>query len=378
MKTTVQRIALPDNRRILAISDVHGHASGLRSVLEKAGFCERDVLIIVGDLVEKGPESLAALRFVMELTRRYTVYPLLGNVDLWRLERLLSSDTALQQELARYSLKAKKWWGTSFLEELCEEIGETVSEEMDTQAVFARIRKQFAAELAFLAGLPTVLETQNMIFVHGGIPHEQLHLLEGGDAYPLLKCDAFYRQGLQFSKYVAVGHWPVALYSSGFPCANPLIDRERRILCLDGGCGMKDDGQLNLLSIPDWRSEDFQWYTWDDLPVITALEDQSASQDSGYIRWGDHQIQLLEQRGDAARILHHGREMEVPADYVTQKEGQYYCSDITDYRLPVSAGDRLALVLEWPGHGCYVKKNGASGWYRGAYEKEAGRMEAEA
>lgn len=367
MKTTIQRVSLPDDRRILVISDVHGHASGLRSVLEKAGFCEQDVLIIVGDLVEKGPESLEVIRLVMELCRRYTVYPLMGNVDLWRTEMLLSMDETLQMNLVRYSLKAKKWWGISFLEELCAEIGETVSENMDTQEVFARLRTHFAAEFAFLSGLPTVLETQNMLFVHGGIPHEQLDQLEDGDAYPLLKCDAFYHQGQHFSKYVVVGHWPVVLYSTGFPCANPLIDRERRIICLDGGCGMKDDGQLNLLSIPDWRSEDFSWYTWDDLPVITAMEEQPASQESGYIHWGDHQVELLEIRGDAARIRHHGREMEVPAEYVTEKEGQHFCNDTTDYCLPVSAGDRLSLIMEWPGHGCYVKKNGASGWYKGNY-----------
>ena len=104
MQTTVQRVQFPDNRRILMISDLHGHASGLRVLLEEAHFSEQDVLVIVGDLVEKGPENLQTIRYVMELCRKYTVYPVMGNVDLWRVECLLSDDPDVQLGMVKYSL----------------------------------------------------------------------------------------------------------------------------------------------------------------------------------------------------------------------------------------------------------------------------------
>ena len=79
--------------------------------------------MIVGDIVEKGPENLKALRYVMELCRKKTVYALMGNVDLWRLERLLSDEVEKQRSLLSYSIKASQWWPSTFLGELCEEIG---------------------------------------------------------------------------------------------------------------------------------------------------------------------------------------------------------------------------------------------------------------
>ena len=367
MQTTIQRVQFPDNRRILMVSDIHGHASGLRSLLEQADFDEQDVLVIVGDFVEKGPESLQTLRYMMELCRKYTVYPMMGNVDLWRVECMLSDDPSVQLGMVQWSLRALQWWPNSFLGEMCSERGIPLNMEMDTQTVFPRLRAHFAEELSFLQNLPTILETQNMIFVHGGIPHERLDELEGTPAHPLMKRDHFMEEGLSFDKYVVVGHWPVALYSKQYPCSNPVIERERRIISLDGGCGVKTDGQLNLLIIPEWQSEAFELRTWCDLPVITAMEPQKASAECGYIRWGDHYVDLLEQTDSVARIRHHNREMLVPADFLWEDNGQSCCDDYTDYCLPVNAGDCLRLIRSTP-EGCYVKKNGVTGWYKGRYQ----------
>jgi len=369
MQTSVQRVQFPDNRRILMVSDIHGHASGLRALLEKACFDEQDVLVIVGDLLEKGPENLQAIRYVMELCSRYTVYPLMGNVDLWRLECLMSDDPAVQRGMVQYSLNALKWWESSFLGELCSELGIPMNLDMDTQAVFPKLRAHFAGELAFLQNLPIILETQRMIFVHGGIPHERLDELVSVDPYSLMKWDHFMEEGLRFSKYVTVGHWPVTLYSSCYPCYNPVINHQQRIISLDGGCGVKTEGQLNLLVLPDWRSEAFEHFEWTHLPVITALEDQQETTDCGFIHWGDHLVTVLENQGETSRVLHHGREWTVPSDFLWETNNGTGCSDFTDRHLPVETGDQLYLIRRYS-FGCYVKKDGMTGWYMGRYQTE--------
>ena len=77
----VIRPHIPPGRRVLAISDIHGNLSFFRGVLEKARFSPADVLILVGDLFEKGEESLNLLRALLELSQTHTVYPLCGNCD---------------------------------------------------------------------------------------------------------------------------------------------------------------------------------------------------------------------------------------------------------------------------------------------------------
>lgn len=369
MNTTIRRVTLPDHRRILMISDIHGHADGLRAILEKARFTKDDVLIIVGDLIEKGPQSLETVRLVMELCRTHTVYPLMGNVDLWRWEFLSGQRGPDWQRMKNYAFNALGWWGSSLLHEMCEEMGEPLARETDMDALLPRVRKHFKAEIDFLGSLPTILNTQRMIFVHGGLPHERLDELEGTDAFPLLKFDDFYSAGLSFQKYVVTGHWPTVLCSKTYPVYKPIIDPERHIICLDGACGVKTEGQLNLLALPDWTSDDFTLYTWDDLPTITALETQASSpkEEARYIPWNDHAVEMLKQGEEVSQVLYHGKPMTVPTQFIFDHNGVLSCIDTTDYELEVRPGDRLSLILKLS-CGCFVKKDSVSGWYFGRYE----------
>ena len=68
-------------RRILAVSDIHGNLPFFRGLLQKVRFTLEDILVLDGDMLEKGRDSLALLRYMMELSRTHTVYPICGNCD---------------------------------------------------------------------------------------------------------------------------------------------------------------------------------------------------------------------------------------------------------------------------------------------------------
>ena len=94
---TVKRLTFPEGRRVLAISDIHGNLPFLKGVLAAAHYGPDDILVLVGDLVEKGPDSLTTLRFIMELAEWNTVYGLRGNCD-----NLVSEFVAARGEEERF------------------------------------------------------------------------------------------------------------------------------------------------------------------------------------------------------------------------------------------------------------------------------------
>ena len=359
----VIRPHIEPGRRVIAVSDIHGNLPFLKGVLDKAGFTPDDVLIIVGDLLEKGQESLATLRHVLELQKTHTVYALCGNCD----------DIAQAFLEDRPGIDKAVWpffsyWRERFLlVQMAAEAGLPLPERADDMpALRAALLDRFPAETGFLLNLPTILEVGNFLFVHGGVPREDR--LDELEAYPCMKNDDFLGQGHSFHKWVVVGHWPVTLYNSHIQRSVPLIDRDRHIASIDGGCVLKVDGQLNALIIPDVYGDtlDYTWY--DGLERVTALDGQEASPDSLNIRWSDSVVDILREDGDCVLVRHptSGRELWLPRDFVSvwPRDGLIHTEDATDYRLPVSPGDTLSLVRETQ-RGFLVKTGGITGWYYG-------------
>ena len=105
---TVFRPDIEPGRRVIAVSDVHGNLPYLKGLLKKVGFSPDDVLILVGDLLEKGRDSLATLRYVMELQKKYTVYPLCGNCDY--IDRMFLEGRAIEN--AAFSQRMNSRYGS--------------------------------------------------------------------------------------------------------------------------------------------------------------------------------------------------------------------------------------------------------------------------
>ena len=358
----VIRPRIEPGRRVIAVSDVHGNLPFLKGVLEQVGFTRSDALIIVGDLLEKGKDSLATLRYVLELQKTHTVYPLCGNCDDIAqafLEDRPGIDKAVWPIL-------NYWRERALLIQMAAEAGLPFPERVDDMpALRAALLDRFPEETGFLLNLPTILEAGNFLFVHGGVPREDR--LEELEAYPCMKNDDFLGQGHSFRKWVVVGHWPVTLYDSHIQRSAPLIDRQRHIASIDGGCVLKVDGQLNALIIPDVYGDTLEHTWYDGLERVTALDGQEASPDPLNIRWSDSVVEVLREEGDRALIRHpsSGRELWLPRDFISVwRDGKTHTEDATDYRLPVSPGDTLALVKQTQ-RGCLVKKDGITGWYYG-------------
>ena len=358
----VQDVVFPPRRRVVAVSDIHGNLPFLKGLLDKIGFSRADILVLVGDMIEKGPASLDTLHFIMELCRTHTVYPVAGNCDDLVPEFALGNGEGDAPFFLRYlSVRPQ-----STLRQMGALAGADRADTLEDLARLRRaVRERFMPELEFLRDLPTVVRTPELLFVHGGVSDEEHP--ERLDAWHCMKNDDFRDQRPHFRRWCVVGHWPVTLYRPEIPSAAPIVDVNQHLVSIDGGCVLKLDGQLNALMLPDARSQDFTWTAFDGRRVAEALADQADSVRSKNIRWSEHEVEVLVPGPEFSRCRHTatGYEMDILTRYLKDPSARFTtCEDATDYELPVTAGDRLSIVEE-TSRGVLAKKHGVTGWYRG-------------
>lgn len=72
--------------RHLAIGDIHGCISALRSLVELVAPDPDDTIVTLGDYVDRGPDSSAVLDFVIQLSKSHHLVPLRGNHEIMMLD----------------------------------------------------------------------------------------------------------------------------------------------------------------------------------------------------------------------------------------------------------------------------------------------------
>lgn len=75
------------SKRLLAVSDIHGHGKDLAQLLKSAHYdAKKDQLVLMGDYVNNGPDSIGTLKFIKQLVNEGAI-ALVGNHELRWLER---------------------------------------------------------------------------------------------------------------------------------------------------------------------------------------------------------------------------------------------------------------------------------------------------
>lgn len=369
MKAAIQRINPEPGQRILAVSDIHGNGIYLEKLLKQACFAPEDILIIVGDMIDKGMNSLKTLRYIMELSQNPNVYVTMGNVELGRITAFDDDTEEGLTNFVHLIHYMKQHWGGGLFEDMLQEIG--VNTDLLTlknvKIHKKKIIQKFSSELDFIRKLPAILEMGAYIFVHGGIPDDHLEQLDLSDARIYLKNDHFLEKNYSFSKYVVVGHWPVSLYELDGG-NSPVIDYNKHIISIDGGNALKKEGQLNLLIIPDiyGSPHEITWIYEDGCPKAKILEPQSGRKAQVNIKWGDNKVVILEEHGDTALVKHEtsGQVLMIAKSYLWNDN---FCEDTSDAQIEVFQGD-IVSVIEITQKGAIVKKDGWTGWYFGKLE----------
>ncbi|PFU37682.1 serine/threonine protein phosphatase [Bacillus cereus] len=354
----IQKLLIPKGVRVIVISDIHGELNLLKELLHKVNFKDDDYLIINGDLCEKGNDSIGVVNYVMDLVvSKPNVYVVEGNCEVV-VEALVNENPALINYLCtKKNTIFNEWLG---------QLNVTANEESDICEVKNILMSHFSKEIKWLTELPTAIETEEYIFVHAGLEdREDWKETERKNAIAMPE---FFNKSHRADKYVIVGHWPVVNYSDEAPSNNPVIDKEKKIIAIDGGNAIKEAGQLNAFIIQRTTSGDTFSYTYVDhflqYEVLADFNANSVMQ--GGVTYPHYYIEPVEriEGFTICKQLGTNELLHVKNEYIKQLESGEYTvkTDISCAQLSVRNGDVVSLIDGSCAGYDLIKKDGVEGW----------------
>lgn len=177
-------------RRTIAIGDIHGCRQPLAELLTKiAPDPEQDTIIILGDLINRGPDSKGTVALLLELREELRHLIILrGNHEQMLLDFLAGGNRDLF--LRAGGLECLESYGIDPFHH-------------DSAALLP------AAHLDLLSDLPSSFENEHGIFVHAGLEPGK-HLSLQSPEWLLWARDEFINSDHDFGKPVIFGHTPFA------------------------------------------------------------------------------------------------------------------------------------------------------------------------
>jgi serine/threonine protein phosphatase 1 len=82
-------------KRTIAIGDIHGCAQALTALIDVLVPTSTDTLVLLGDYIDRGPDSRGVLEKLLDLQRQCSLVPLLGNHEIMMLSVLAGDMPAL-------------------------------------------------------------------------------------------------------------------------------------------------------------------------------------------------------------------------------------------------------------------------------------------
>ena len=79
--------------RTIAIGDIHGCAQALAALIDAIGPTKNDVIVTLGDHVDRGPDSRGVVDLLIELVEHCQVVPLIGNHEAMLIDSIESADS---------------------------------------------------------------------------------------------------------------------------------------------------------------------------------------------------------------------------------------------------------------------------------------------
>lgn len=349
--------------RLIVISDIHGHLDRLRSLLQKVKYTSDDYLIILGDFVEKGDQVIETIHFIQKLSQNKRTFVLAGNCE-WALDALLTIPE-LASQIPQY-LKIVSTNGC--IREVYQKLHLD-----DGHETMLGVQKQIAEylkkEIDFISHLPVTLKFNQFLFVHAGI--EKRKDYEKSSLSSLLEMQHFYDQGHLLNEIVVVGHLPTSNYFKNRIDNSIIIDEKKKIICIDGGVGVKNISQLNALIIESKENQiTYQTEYVQPLPQCIVKQCENVEKrDIHKISYPYFEIEVLE-KGKQFSLCYQketNQTLQIKNEFIYQRNNKMYClDDYTDAMFSINQGEEVKLLGIYDEY-AYVIYQGQVGWIKYEY-----------
>ncbi|MBE5738951.1 MAG: serine/threonine protein phosphatase [Clostridiales bacterium] len=166
------------------ISDIHGEYELFIELLKEINFNKNDTLYILGDIIDKGKDSIKLLKFIIE---NKNMIAILGNHEATFLQYV--------REIALTPSQLED-------EEIIREIN----------TYFPSNNEEITAkEISYLSNLPYYIETEDFICVHAGLEvvnNKVLPLEQQNTNYLIYDRNFIQTKGISLDKPILLGHTP--------------------------------------------------------------------------------------------------------------------------------------------------------------------------
>jgi serine/threonine protein phosphatase 1 len=216
---------MSENRRFV-IGDIHGCIRTFRYLVEEIlNLKPADTLFLLGDVIDRGPESKAVLDYIIELSANSIVKPILGNHEYMMLGAAENEDLFLR-------------WQRNGCEQTLLSFGVNPSRINDRSSLTDIAPEYFNV----LGKWPLFEETQGFFLVHAGLDPFSNHPLTDIQSLLWTRNENPPQDILQGRRLIH-GHTPLILSSIN----QRVLDPDTKVLNLDGGCVYKDYPGLGYL-----------------------------------------------------------------------------------------------------------------------------------
>ena len=212
------------------IGDIHGCIRTFRRMIEEQlHLKDNDVLYLLGDYIDRGPDPRAVIDYILKLKQgSFTTVPLLGNHEYMMLQSL---------EREEYF---KLWMVNGYQTTLASFGIDPVL--MDNRKCVLEIP---ALYFEFIRGLYHYAETEGFLMVHAGLGRSKEKPLENMEDLLWTRSEVYNSKVMKGRKLIH-GHTPITLEN----IKDRVYDPEESFLNLDGGCVYKTiNGLGNLIAL---------------------------------------------------------------------------------------------------------------------------------